>query len=101
MFKKTWKQIKILIILIILLVCLPHSILPHRIDDTGKDDLKNYRRLNELEQRLIEFKDNDESLKLKIAQLDVINKSRKKYNALPVQLDILASRVANKMCKEA
>jgi uncharacterized protein YkwD len=70
-------------------------------DDTGKDDLEKYHKLNEQEQRLIEFKDNDESLKLKIAQLDVINKSRKKYNVLPVQLDILASRVANKMCKEA
>ena len=29
MFKKTWKQIKIFIVLIIILICLPHSILPH------------------------------------------------------------------------
>jgi hypothetical protein len=57
--------------------------------------------MNENEQRLIEFKDTDESLELKIAQLDVINKSRSKNRALPVKLDILASRVANKMCKEA
>jgi uncharacterized protein YkwD len=101
MFKKTWKQIKIFIILIILLVCLPHSILPHRVEDTGKDDLENYRKLNDSEQRLIEYKDNDESLKLKVDQLDIINKSRKKYNAPALHLDILASRVANKMCREA
>ena len=34
-------------------------------------------------------------------QLDIINISRKKYKADPVKLDILASRVANKMCREA
>jgi hypothetical protein len=34
-------------------------------------------------------------------QLQLINESRKKYNAAPVKLDILASRVANKMCNEA
>jgi uncharacterized protein YkwD len=101
MFKKTWKQIKILVILIIILICLPHSILPHHTDEGGKDDLENYRKLNESEKRLEEFKDNDEALTLKLAQLELINKSRKKYNALPVQLDILASRVANKMCREA
>jgi uncharacterized protein YkwD len=101
MFRKTWKQIRILVILIIILVCLPHSILPHRIDDSGLDDLEKYQKLNEREQRLIEFKDNDDALKLKIAQLEIINKSRKRINAPPVMLDILASRVANKMCKES
>jgi uncharacterized protein YkwD len=101
MFKRTWKQIKILIVMIIILVCLPRSVLPHLTDDTGKDDLMNYQKLNESEKRLIEFKDDDESLKLKIAQLDIINKSRNKNNASPVKLDILASRVANKMCREA
>ena len=34
-------------------------------------------------------------------QLQVINESRKRYNAAPVKLDILASRVANKICIEA
>ncbi len=101
MLRKTWKHIKILLILIIILVCLPHSILPHRIDDAEKDDLENYLKLNESEHRLIEFKDEDEALKLKLVQLDIINKSRKKSNASPVRLDILASRVANKMCREA
>jgi hypothetical protein len=101
MFKKTWKQIRIIIVLIIILVCLPHSILPHRSDNTGKDDFENYRKLNDSEQRLIDFKDNDESLKLKIIQLDIINKSRKRSNAQPVKLDILASRIANRMCTEA
>ncbi len=101
MFKKTWKQIKIFAILIVILICLPHSILPHRITTTEKEELEKYKRLNDTEQKLIEFKDNDEALSLKIDQLGEINKSRKRYNAGPVSLDILASRVANKMCKEA
>ena len=101
MFKKTWKQIKILVILIIILICLPHSILPHRYSGDEIKGFEYYRNLNETEKRLTEFKDNDEALKLKIAQLDIINKSRRKNNASPVMLDILASRVANKMCREA
>jgi uncharacterized protein YkwD len=101
MFKKTWKQIKIFVVLIIILICLPHSILPHRVSTTEKEDQEKYKKLNENEQRLIEFKDNDEALNLKINQLAEINISRKRYNAPPVSLDILASRVANKMCKEA
>jgi uncharacterized protein YkwD len=99
MFKKTWKHLKILLILIILLICLPHSILPHKINEG--DDLETYRKQNDKEMRLIEYKDSEEALKLKIDQLDIINKSRKKNNAPAVKLDILASRVANKMAKEA
>lgn len=101
MFKKTWKQIKIFILLLIALFCLPHSILPHRTDKEEKDSLESYQKQNEEEKRLKDFKDDDEALKLKLAQLEIINKSRKKNNAAPVRLDILASRVANKMCKEA
>jgi uncharacterized protein YkwD len=101
MFKKTWKQIKILIIIIIILICLPRSILPIRTNDSGKDNLEIYKKLNDSELRLIEFKDNDEALKLKIDQLELINKSRKRNNATPLRLDILASRVANKMSKES
>jgi uncharacterized protein YkwD len=101
MFKKTWKQIKIFAVLIIILICLPHSILPHRTDNKGKDVFDTYKKENDAEKRLNEFKDNDEALGLKIAQLEIINKSRKRYNASPVKLDILASRVANKMSREA
>lgn len=101
MFKKTWKQIKIFAVLIIILICLPHSILPHRVTAQEINDPEIYKKLNDNEQRLPEYKDNDEALNLKITQLAFINKSRKKYNAPPVSLDILASRVANKMCKEA
>jgi uncharacterized protein YkwD len=101
MFKKTWKQIKIFAVLIIILICLPHSILPHRTDVGGQDDIEYYQRQNEAEKRLINYKDNDEALNLKIAQLENINKSRRRNNAAAVKLDILASRVANKMCEEA
>lgn len=101
MFKKTWKQIKIFIVLIIILICLPHSILPHRTENEEKDGIESYLKQNEEEKRLKEFKDNDEALRLKLAQLEIINKSRKRNNAEPVRLDILASRVANKICTEA
>ena len=101
MFKKTWKQIKIFIVLIIILICLPHSILPHREEDSDKDVLESYKKLNESERRLNDFKDDDEALRLKISQLESINKSRKRNNASQVKLDILASRVANKMSREA
>jgi uncharacterized protein YkwD len=101
MFKKTWKQIKIFIVLAIVLICLPTSILPHRTQTDDKEVADTYRKQNEAEKRLIEYKDNDEALKLKIDQLEVINNSRKKNNAPPVKLDILASRVANKMSREA
>jgi uncharacterized protein YkwD len=101
MFKKTWKQIKLLIVLIIILICFPHSILPHRVDNNSNEEIENYQKLNDAEKRLAEFKDNDEAIKLKAEQLNVINKSRKINNAPAVKLDILASRVANKMAREA
>lgn len=101
MFGKIWKTLKIVIIIAIVLICMPRSIFPHQTSDQEKHDLDTYIKLNKTEQRLIEFKDDEEVLKLKLGQLGLINKSRKKYNAPPVKLDILASRVANKMCKEA
>jgi hypothetical protein len=67
----------------------------------SSDRLMFYIDLNNKESRLIEYKDNDESLRMKLIQLDIINKSRKKFRLSPVMLDILASRVANMMCKEA
>ena len=60
-----------------------------------------YKSLNDQEQRLIEFKDDDTSLLQKIIQLNLINNSRKKYRAAPVQLDILACRLANRTSREA
>jgi uncharacterized protein YkwD len=56
---------------------------------------------NQSETRYSEYRDSEDMLRLKLAQLDYINKSRKKYGAPPVALDILASRVANRMAKEA
>jgi uncharacterized protein YkwD len=101
MFRKFWKTIKFFIIIAVIIVVFPRSILPHQSLDKQQDNLEYYISLNEKEERLKEFKDDEESLKLKLAQLEIINKSRKKYNAPSVKLDILASRVANKMCREA
>jgi uncharacterized protein YkwD len=67
----------------------------------NKARLDDYYLQNDKEIRLIDYKDSREDLKLKIEQLELINSSRKKHRAAPVELDILASRVANKICKEA
>ena len=100
MFRKTWKQIKLLVILTAIILCLPRSLFPHK-NQIADNDLEYYLKLNDAEKRLQEFKDNEEALRLKIGQLDVINRSRKKFNAQPVKLDIMASRLANKISREA
>lgn len=101
MFGKLWKTLKFFIIIAVILICLPHSILPRQTPDIKKEDLENYVKLNNSESRLSEYKDDEEALKLKLRQLEIINNSRKRNNTGPVKLDILASRVANKMCREA
>jgi uncharacterized protein YkwD len=101
MFRKLWKTAKFFLLIVIVLICLPHSILPRQIKAIKKDDLESYIKLNNKELRLAEYKDDEEGLKLKLSQLEIINNSRKNYKADPVSLDILASRVANKMCREA
>lgn len=65
------------------------------------NNLEYYKKLNDEETRLSEYKDSDEMLKIKLEQLNYINQSREKHNAPPVKLDILACRVANKQSKEA
>ena len=62
---------------------------------------EEYKKQNDQEERLKKFKDSDEMLKLKLQQLEIINKSRERFKGKPVKLDILASRVANMQCKEA
>jgi uncharacterized protein YkwD len=101
MFRKIWKTIKVFVIIGVILICLPHSILPHQKADLSEDEFEEYSQLNKNERRLSEFRDNDEALRLKLIQLKVINNSRKRFKADPVKLDILASRVANKMCRNA
>jgi uncharacterized protein YkwD len=64
-------------------------------------NLESYLKLNNEETRLEEFKDNEATLALKLKHLAVINQSRAKNKVQPVDLDIFASRVANKMAKEA
>ncbi|HLP10362.1 MAG TPA: CAP domain-containing protein [Flavobacteriales bacterium] len=63
--------------------------------------LESYKKLNNAEMRLMEYKDDDAMLKIKLNQLDVINKSRREFHLQEVKLDILASRVANKTSREA
>lgn len=102
MFRKTWKQIKIFIAIAVIIICIPRSILPiaSKTDD-HTDDLTYYLKVNESETRLSEFRDDSTALRIKLDQLEIINKSRKRYGAKPVKLDIMASRLANKMSLEA
>lgn len=65
------------------------------------DEWNEYIRQNQQEKRLIEHRDNDSVLRLKLLQLKTINASREKHKAKPVKLDIFASRVANKMAIDA
>lgn len=101
MFRKTWKQIKIFIAIIVILICLPRSIFPSKGNDEKSEGINYYMQLNEKEHRLDQYRDSREALELKLAQLEVINRSRKRFKAPAVKLDILASRVANKMSREA
>jgi len=97
MFRKKMKQIQAFL----LLSLIPIGLFPQGKANSAIDDLELYMELNSKEVKLIEYKDNKEALKIKLTQLDVINKSRKRNRVSPVKLDILASRVANRMCREA
>lgn len=101
MFRKFWKTFKILAVLIIILFSMPKSILPLQTFKSEVTNLDEYIELNNAETRLNEFKDDVEALKKKLVQVDIINASRKRFKAPAVKLDIFASRVANKMCREA
>ena len=93
-----FKKFKITVIFAVILTCMAGSI------STISSELNlidEYIKLNEAEKRLPEYKDDIEALSLKLAQVDIINASRRRYRAAPLKLDILASRVANKISKEA
>ena len=66
-----------------------------------EEEFEVYKALNDGEARYSEYRDSDDILRMKLFQLAYINKRRADYDALPVALDILASRVANRMAMEA
>ena len=70
-------------------------------NDVSQAELAEYRSLNDKETRLPEYKDSVEMLYAKIRQLHYINSSRERNGSPPVELDILASRAANRMASEA
>jgi len=63
--------------------------------------LAEYERLNRKENRYRDWQDYKAMLAVKLHQIDFINQNRARYGAGPVRLDILASRVANRMALEA
>ncbi|MDZ7262622.1 MAG: CAP domain-containing protein, partial [candidate division KSB1 bacterium] len=65
-----------------------------------RSDLPRLLQENDSLLVLNEYKDTEQMLELKLRNLELINKSRKKEGLPPVALDILASRVANKHCQE-
>jgi hypothetical protein len=71
------------------------------LNDLPPGMYEEYVALNDQETRYNEYKDSDEMLAVKLLELLYINKSRERYNVPPVKLDILASRVANRMSQEA
>ena len=88
-------------VIIILLIIFTLPLFSQSQGTSQKGDFAWYRSLNDKETKLSDFKDNDEALSMKLVQMAFVNESRKKHGADPVKLDILASRVANKMCREA
>ena len=92
--------IKTMAMLVVITVCMSGTTFLSQTTSELKL-IDEYIKLNEAEKRLPEYKDDIETLKLKLTQVDIINASRKSYKAAAVKLDILASRVANKISVEA
>ena len=67
----------------------------------SRKEFAYYQILNNKESRLSSYRDNDLMLLTKIILLHRINESREEYHVQPLKLDILASRVANKMSTES
>jgi len=86
-------------LLIVILLTVPTS--PASIFPYSQSALKKILLKNESVKELIEYKDNKNTLKLKLKVLGVINKNRAKHGLKAVMLDILACRVASKTSSEA
>lgn len=71
------------------------------LESIPKATWDRYKALNAAETRLAEYRDSDSSLAVKLRQLAVINASRARFRVQAVELDILASRVANRQSMEA
>ena len=91
------RKLFVAILILGLMLALPGGLFSQQRDV----QFNHYRELNRSEERLAEYRDSDEMLKLKLQQLELINSSRRKHNAPPVKFDILASRVANSISREA
>jgi hypothetical protein len=44
MFRKTWKTIKIFLIIIVILICVPHSFFPKKESKDQKNELKSNQK---------------------------------------------------------
>ena len=77
--------------LLIILIILGHSFLPGQTFNQLWVD-------NERLKSPIQFKDDDETLKIKLEHIKEINQTRKQFGLQPVELDMFASRVANMHC---
>ena len=66
-----------------------------------QDELNALFQKNDSIHQLLEFKDDSLAITLKLIQLQVINNNRKKRNIKGLSLNLLASRLANKITLEA
>lgn len=67
----------------------------------AENSFEYYQKLNNSEKRMPFYKDSDQMLLAKLAVLREINADRKANGLKEVELDILASRVANEHCLES
>ncbi|CAN2039258.1 putative SCP domain-containing protein [Candidatus Magnetomoraceae bacterium gMMP-15] len=71
-----------------------------QIDSGSASELNRLLMENDEISVLVDYKDSPEIIKLKLKNLQKINKSRKIYGLRLLRFDILASRVSNKHCLE-
>lgn len=69
--------------------------------EVPKEEFDEYKKLNDEETRLIEYKDSDQDLQNKLQILRQINWTREQYKVPELKLDILACRIANKQARES
>lgn len=72
-----------------------------RAHHISREEFAYYQILNNKEHRLSTYRDDDLMLLSKIILLHHINESRRKYSVPSLKLNILASRVANKMSRKS
>ena len=94
-------QIRIIIILFLSIILSLLTTSRSILLSYNKSQLLKLLNENERIKELEEYKDNKSTLKLKLQVIDVINSNRANHGLKPLELDILACRVASRTASEA